>query len=541
MAPTDIEKQTRVQYEIAMSIGNSTDLKSSLKESMTTILRKLDGIGIGIIDKNNIDLPISHIPRRSYDDTYAHLARQAFDHKANGDVSDKHLLLFKQTKEESCYFFNLNKTGLLLFRKRQPLDDVSIKILHPLCHKLDNSIQACFATKQLRKKEQELEKSLHELKHAQNAKDRFLATLAHEIRTPLNGVIGFIEQLTETKLTKTQQYYIEVINQSSDTLMGTINDTLDFSKIESGLLELDFQPINLKTALEPAIELFKCKASEKNILLMVEIDELLDQGVMADSLRLRQVISNLVSNAIKFTEKGYVSVSIKAVEEDGECLTVLFFVEDSGIGIDQKNLSDIFNPFLQADKSMARRYGGTGLGLAISYQLVQKMKGNLTVDSQKDKGSVFAFQLTFSKTQLLKHTPIRELTNHDYSQKRVLVVEDNKVNQLLISAILDSINIQFDITNNGEEAINAYKKSSYDLVLMDINMPVMDGLTALTHIRELEKNADQFPKVPIIALTANALLGDRENYIQRGMDDVLTKPLKKLDLHQVFDTFLLIK
>lgn len=535
MDKIQLEKQTSLLYEIAMSIGNSLDLDVSLKESLTTLLRKLDGIGIGVFDLRKPEKPIAQIPIRGQRLDQS-LVEKAILEKSNS-VTTPHILLICGREHEHIYFFNLPITGMLFFRRRKPLDAITIKVLNRLCAKLDQSIQACFATQELSRKERELQNSLIQLQKAQEYKDKFLATVAHEIRTPLNGVVGFIEQLADTDLNETQRHYLDVINHSSDSLMGIINDTLDFSKIDSGKLELDFHAMNLHEVLLPAIELFKCKASEKNILLATQIDAGLSQGVMSDSLRLKQVVSNLVSNAIKFTEHGRVDFTMALVEESQDALRVRFSVRDTGIGIDSTSLNGIFDPFLQAEKATARRFGGTGLGLAISYQLVKKLGGTLSVTSEPGQGSEFAFELTFEKSEMPQAPEETVVETDAFKGRKILVAEDNQVNQMLVSAILKSINADFTICNNGAEALHEFERETFDLVLMDINMPVMDGLQSLHLMREFERSHAK-PKTPIIALTANALVGDREKYIEHGMDDCLAKPLRKAELFHVFEACL---
>ena len=527
-----LEKQTSLLYEIAMSIGNSMDLKASLKESLTTLLRKLDGIGIGVYDEQDLAKPLVQIPVRGQKISEA-LVCAAFDMKSEVGVN-AHVLKERKLENEYLYLFNLPKTGALFFRRRKPLGEVTLKVLSRLCKKLDHSIQACFATEKLQRKERDLQASLLELRKAQEYKDKFLATVAHELRTPLNGVVGFIEQLADTDLDETQRHYLDVICHSSDSLMGIINDTLDFSKINSGKLELDLHAMNLREVLGPAIEIFKCKASEKDILLITEIDDSLNQGVISDSLRLKQIVSNLVSNAIKFTEKGQVTVSLKLISQTDRTALVSFEVTDTGIGIDPESIKDIFDPFSQAEKAIARRFGGTGLGLAISYKLVKKFGGELGVHSVINQGSAFDFQIEFEKTGLAEISEEAVLETAGFIGTNILVAEDNPVNQLLVKAILKSVEADFTIANNGVEACDEFAKGDFDLVLMDINMPVMDGLEALTKMRQLE-DTEQRPKTPIVALTANALVGDRENYIAHGMDDCLSKPLKKAELFRIFE------
>ncbi|SMN17441.1 Sensory box histidine kinase/response regulator [uncultured Candidatus Thioglobus sp.] len=519
-----------VLYEIAISIGNSLELEDTLKESLTTILHKLNALGVAIINKNETTL--YSIPKRKFN-PIPHEKIQGILKTLN---KNSHLTFSNPLKNTFTYCFNLPITDALVIVKKQALDEISIKMLASICIKIDNSVQACYANQQLINKEKELQQSLLDLEKAQIYKDKFLANMSHEIRTPLNGIIGFTEQLIDTKLSKKQQEYINIINQSSLTLTGIINDILDFSKIESGKLELEYLPINLKETLQSTAELFKCRASEKDILLICTYSNEIEQTVLTDSLRIKQILNNLLSNAIKFTNPGgevHINIDFKA--QTSTQLILKFTVTDNGIGIKKDRQIHIFNPFHQLNKSTYRKYGGTGLGLSISKQLVQLMGGDLYFSSQENIGSSFHFELSFEKTkQKIKEKDKKITLDKPYMKnKKILLAEDNLVNQMLMKSILGKTKAQLEIVENGALAVEAYKKKTYDLILMDINMPIMNGIEALNKIK-----SDPGYSVPIVAITANALIGDKERYIANGMDDCITKPIQLKELSRIFDTYL---
>lgn len=538
---TDLSLQNSLLYEIAISIGNSMALSKMLKESLTVMMRKLDGISIAVVDKHSssVDQEISTLaayPRRGFKKAFL----KSPDNLDNRPVEHgvHHLLKLEVCEDSYCYYFELPATGYLMFVRRQPMSKAILKMLDPVCVKLDNSIQACLASEALHQKEQDLSDSLVQLKLAQKTKDRFLANMSHEIRTPLNGILGFIQQLAETPLNEEQQRFVEIIDKSSHTLLGVINDILDFSKMESGQLEIDPHPFSLIEELSPAIQLFKCRASEKNVLLDLQYDPQLKRTIIGDSLRLKQVISNLVSNAIKFTDKGEVCVSLKLVSDSSDKVRIEFSVADTGIGMDQAQLAKIFNPFSQADKSISRFYGGTGLGLAISKQLVHLMGGELQVKSTLGEGSIFSFCLDFTCAEPVTSKPATvSQPVFQTKNRRVLLVEDNQVNQLLMRSILGKLEVEFDLAENGEQAIEAYQNQRYDLIFMDINMPIMDGITAFETIKSIYQQ-EQGYYVPVVALTANALVGDCEHYQSLGMQGCLTKPLQLPKLTEILAKYL---
>jgi len=510
----------------------------------------------------------------------------------------------------------------------------------------------------------ELKKAHEQAKEASKAKSVFLANMSHEIRTPLNGIVGFVDLLASKERDPEHKKYIEIIKSSSIHLLHIIDDILDLSKVESGKLELDLQKTLIRIKLEPAIELFYAKATEKNIDFFSFIDPALPQSVICDILRINQVMANLINNAIKFTpEGGRVDVSVKVTEVQDESIRIRFAVTDTGIGMDEEAQAKVFESFSQADVSTTRKFGGSGLGLSISKQLVEMMGGQLLLTSEPDKGSTFYFELTMpldkeSEQELeetkwlnqiqsigilvtgqnesqeeehvrtylnsmgiktvffsmadnwmdfdliivvvydLDNEDIRKLyevrnknkcilvvqpgelpgiearypgvktitkplnpskiydvvasafgyrkpidstsedkEGEDFSGRRVLVAEDNLVNQELILILLEDLKVDFELAANGLEVVEKFKKSDFDLVLMDVNMPEMDGIKATGEIIAYEQK-NNLSHVPIVALTAHALKGDRARMLDAGMDNYLSKPIDRGKLVSVFSHYL---
>jgi signal transduction histidine kinase/CheY-like chemotaxis protein len=367
------------------------------------------------------------------------------------------------------------------------------------------------------------------------AKAEFLANMSHEIRTPLNAVLGFVDLLKEESRGRKSLKYVEIISSSSKSLLKIIEDILDFSKIESGKLNIDKIDFNTKAEFEVITYLFSAKCSQNNINLLLVCDENMPQIINTDPLRVKQVISNLLSNAIKFSKEGkniIVDISYK-----GNLLNVS--VKDEGKGIASDKLSHIFESFSQEDSSTTREFGGTGLGLSISSELVKLLGGELKVKSEVGVGSEFYFSIpiTIGKNLLKTKENFKDITFED---KKVLLVEDNKANQMFMKIILKKLTLTFDIANDGREAVEAFKKNEYDAILMDENMPNLNGIEATKQIRLLEKEQN-LKHTPIIALTANALKGDREKFLEAGMDEYLTKPIDKKRLTEILENFLNIQ
>jgi len=363
------------------------------------------------------------------------------------------------------------------------------------------------------------------------AKSNFLANMSHEIRTPLNAILGFVDLLREEDHGRKSLDFINIIDESSKGLLQIIEDILDFSKIESGKLEVDKIDFNTKKELEIVSQLFLAKCSQKDINLSVSFSDNIPVAIHTDPLRIKQIISNLISNAIKFTQ-AYKSIYVKFGFNDG-ALSVS--VKDEGKGISKDKLEHIFEAFNQEDSSTTREYGGTGLGLSISSELTRLLGGELKVKSTLGEGSEFYFSIPVEIAKMVKEksdTP--ELDTFD--GKKILLVEDNKANQIFMELVLERLEVDLDIANDGLEAIDAFKQNKYDIILMDENMPNLNGIEATKKILELEQKMN-LKHTPIVALTANALKGDRERFLEAGMDEYMTKPLDRQKLSSVLSMF----
>jgi len=365
---------------------------------------------------------------------------------------------------------------------------------------------------------------------AEKAKGIFLANMSHEIRTPLNAILGFT-QLLETKedLDKDVQKYIRIINSSANTLLKVINDILDISKIESGDISIEEIEFNPNKVFNDIAALFLAKTKEKNINYKINIDKL-PECIKSDEHRLKQVIANLLGNAIKFTpENGEIVLSVTNIE-DNEKIKLKFSVKDNGIGIPKDKQKEIFKAFSQADGSIIRKFGGTGLGLTISSKIVQKLGGEIKVKSEEGKGSEFYFTLEFEKCNKTDEEIKKEDKNIAYKAK-ILIAEDDIFNQELIKAILGEWDIDFTIVSNGKEAVENVKNNEYDFIFLDINMPEMNGVDAVKEIKKLTTD------IPVIAMTANAFREDVESYFKAGFDDYISKPIKLEELQRVFNKY----
>ncbi len=392
-------------------------------------------------------------------------------------------------------------------------------------------------------KQRELSIEREKSEEALLAKSQFLAMMTHELRTPLNGVIGMSGKLAGLVNEPTQHKYVEVIQLSARQLLGIINDTLDFSKIEAGMLELDIQPFDLIATMKNVVAMFELQLDHKAVALNFKAPEQSLALLDGDSIRLSQVVINLLGNAVKFTEKGSIDVAIDIVSHDNATVDFAISVRDSGIGLSAAQIELLFSEFTQADSSTTRKYGGTGLGLWISKKLIDKMQGKIRVQSQLGEGAEFTIELTLGVSQ----QPVLAQKSAEISQKpsdyiltpiNVLLVEDTEINRMVVMAILDQPIIHFSIAENGVEAVNLFKQSEFDLILMDCLMPVMDGFEASRQIRQIEQQQHRHKQTPIIALTANALEDTRNDCLDAGMNEFLTKPIVPELLHKALEKWI---
>ena len=392
--------------------------------------------------------------------------------------------------------------------------------------------------KEVENRTESLKEALLKAQNSDKVKSTFLANMSHEIRTPLNSIIGFSELLTNnSNIDESAKKYSSIIEDSAKSLLAIINDILDISKIESGNFDINIRQTNIHEISRNVYELFSSKANEKNIDMNFNISKDIPNCVLSDGIRIRQVLSNLVNNAIKFTkENGKIDFKVSFIQEKDNFIKLRFLVKDNGIGIPSNKLLNIFEPFIQVDNESNRQYEGTGLGLSISSHIIKLLGSKIEVSSQIDFGSSFWFDLELEKCADNTNNIEEIIFNNSYSGK-ILVAEDNTLNQELIKYILENLNLDYKIVSNGQEAINEYKNDIYNLILMDINMPIVDGVNAFNQIREYEKS-NSLVNIPIVALTANVIKGDKEKFLDLGMNAYLTKPINMNKLKEIFTIYL---
>ena len=385
---------------------------------------------------------------------------------------------------------------------------------------------------------QTLDTSERKLKEASKIQEQFVANISHEIRTPMNAILGFTGLLQKTNLDKNQHEYVRSIRSSSDNLLTIINDILDLSRIESGMMHIEKLPFNLPELVDSLVTMLNVKAKSRNLYLHTEVADSIPEILKGDAVRLTQILINLLSNALKFTHEGGVSIKVEVAEKKDEIVFIQFIISDTGIGIDPAKQKTIFERFHQAQPETTRRYGGTGLGLSIVKQLVEIQNGTISVVSEPGKGSVFTVLLPYqiaSKAETASSLPASVLLTEPLLREiKILVAEDNQMNQKLIQHLLEQWQIDFDIVNNGVEAVETVRQraNDYNMVLMDIQMPEMDGYTATEKIRY-----DLHLNIPIIAMTAHALAGEKEKCLGAGMDDYISKPINEEQLYKLINKY----
>ncbi|HXH99381.1 MAG TPA: response regulator [Sphingobacteriaceae bacterium] len=411
--------------------------------------------------------------------------------------------------------------------------------------KVDAFISLVRSQRDLKQKNIELEESQKELviakdqaEAAKKVKENFLANMSHEIRTPINGIIGLAYLLKHTELTEEQQEFLKLLEVSSQSLLGLINDILDISKIEAGKFKIVRSETNIRSLVQAVVDLMKFKSDEKNIKLVLEIDDKVPDFIMADSLRLNQILMNLMGNAIKFTDRGSVKLQVKFIEEMNNVVLLQFLINDTGIGISEEGLAKVFNSFEQAEDTTAQKYGGTGLGLSIVKKLTDLKGGELSVSSIPGEGSTFTFTNRFEvvkgKVNMEKKNSVADLPKFD--NVTILLAEDNAINQFMISKILANWNIKVDVVDDGGKVLDQIKNIHYDLILMDTHMPTMNGFEATRRIRA---DFDEPQKsIPIISLSAAVLEEEQQAGWDAGVNDILSKPFDPAVLHQKISALL---
>jgi len=368
---------------------------------------------------------------------------------------------------------------------------------------------------------------------ALRTKSDFLANMSHEIRTPMNAILGFIEILSNSEKDETKKEQFGLVTESGKTLLSIINDILDFSKIESGKLHIENEAFVTRELFEQVVDFYQEKCNEKSIKMSMKIDELLPLYAKGDTVRIKQVVTNLISNAIKFTQEGEIKINLSFVDK-----SLHFSIEDSGVGMREEFLEKIFSPFEQEDASTTRKFGGTGLGLSISSNLIQIMNGKISVESELEEGTTFKFQLPLFEEEVIYEAVEVETQEDDELQfvGKVLVVEDNRANQMLLKLLLLDRGLVCDIADDGLIALEMCKDKKYDIILMDENMPNMNGIEATKALKE-DANSKSFNS-PIVAVTANALKDDKKRFLEAGMQEYISKPIETKELDRVLSKFL---
>lgn len=506
-----------VLYEIAMSIGNSLDIQLMSKAFLSTVLKKLP-LSSGFILKSNVKMSqediVFSIPKRISNNHHIMGVIHAINSGSYASI--------QMTDGLIQYIFKLEGFGYLVLFSTVELEPLIVKSFDPLLQKLTISLLAC-------ENHAALQESLTLAQEATYVKSVFLANMSHEIRTPMNAVIGMTGLALEGELNEKQKSYILKANLSAKNLLGIINDILDFSKIEAGKLELSPVHFELKDVIAHTLQVINADAREKGVKTRVQIGKDVPRVYYADSLRLTQVLTNLVNNAVKFSHhNGSILVSVSLKEKREKDVLVEFSVADKGIGISPENQRKLFQTFSQAESSTTRKYGGTGLGLAISKKIVEIMGGQIGVQSRENEGSVFRFTVSMqvSDESFIERVSQRSKKGLQTAVAklegvRVLLVEDNLLNQELAHDLLVNNGLEVSIAEHGRDALEILQTQEFDVILMDCQMPVMDGYEATRQIRAQEKYKD----LPILAMTANVMSEDIDKALEAGMNDNIAKPI----------------
>ncbi|SEP71895.1 Signal transduction histidine kinase [Ectothiorhodospira magna] len=539
---------TQILYEIALSVGQTLELNRMLRHSLGTMMRLCNfnlAVVIQTADGAGASAPtqkiVEAIPRSVIQRPYFNAFLERMDiPQAPADFEpwlSRLPLHYEEEEGQHWYAFALSGFGVLVVRKHtSPIHEDLFNSLPKLMEKLAQAIRACIY-------EQELKQQMEAAQSAERTKSLFMANISHEIRTPMNGILGLLDVVLDHPLPEEAREQLKLARLSAEHLLGIINAVLDLSRIDAGKMTLEAKDHDLPELLIQIVRSQTPTAHCKRLQLKHQLDPNLPRYVQVDATRLRQIIINLMGNAIKFTEKGEITLKATLVSQHDQGADILLSVEDTGIGIPTHAIERIFETFEQGDNTYSRMYEGTGLGLAITRKLITLMGGEISVTSEVGKGSKFTIQLTLPHGNPppdvsdidIQHAQVTEQLSR--MKLRILVAEDNLINQMVIKKMLDRIDAVYTVAENGLETVEMAARRGFDLIFMDMMMPLMDGLEATCHIRQQEKE-NHWPNCPIIAITANAMAGDRERYLANNIQGYVAKPIQYPVLIQEIDRVL---